>query len=183
SPLAFGALLRGNVVLEIEDVGADADKASIMGTVIIRLAETLGLTPRAARRAPGVAHLTVVEEAHRLLRRTEPGGSAGAGAAAHAVELFAGLLAEIRAYGEGIVIAEQIPARLIPDVIKNTAVKIVHRLPAADGRDRVGAPMNLSPAQSKYLVPLEPGEAAVATDGMDQPLLARMPDGTSRENG
>jgi hypothetical protein len=41
------------------------------------------------------------------------------GPAAHAVELFAGLLAEVRAYGEGIVIAEQIPAKLIPDVIKN----------------------------------------------------------------
>src|SRR6202012_1963634 len=159
SPLAFGALLRGNVVLEIEDVGADADKASIMGTVIIRLAETLGLTPRAARRAPGVAHLTVVEEAHRLLRRTEPGGSAGAGAAAHAVELFAGLLAEIRAYGEGLVIAEQIPARLVPDVIKNTAVKVTHRLPAADDREAVGATMNATAPQSRYLVTLPPGQA------------------------
>jgi hypothetical protein len=119
----------------------------------------------------------VFEEAHRLLRRPEGRG----GVAAHAVELFAGLLAEIRAYGEGIIIAEQIPARLIPDVIKNTAIKIVHRLPAADDRDAVGATMNLSPAQSRYLVTLVPGEAAVATDGMDQPLLARMPDGTGRE--
>jgi DNA helicase HerA-like ATPase len=57
----------------------------------------------------------VVEEAHRLLRRPDREG----GPAAHAVELFAGLLAEVRAYGEGIVIAEQIPAKLIPDVIKN----------------------------------------------------------------
>jgi uncharacterized protein len=95
--------------------------------------------------------------------------------------MFADLLAEVRAYGEGLVIAEQIPAKLIPDVIKNTAVKIVHRLPAKDDRDAVGATMNLQPAQSAYLVTLRPGEAAVFTDGMDHPLLARMPDGTARE--
>jgi DNA helicase HerA-like ATPase len=180
-PLDFDALLRGNVVLEIEDVGDDADKAFLMGTVLIRLAEHLRLTHRSAGRAPGLAHLTVVEEAHRLLRRADPGGTAGAGAAAHAVELFAGLLAEIRAYGEGLVIAEQIPARLVPDVIKNTAVKVTHRLPAADDRDAVGATMNATPHQSRYLVTLPPGQAAVFSDGMDFPVLVKIKDGTERE--
>jgi DNA helicase HerA-like ATPase len=180
-PLDFAALLRGNVVLEIEDVGDDADKAFLMGTVLIRLAEHLRLTHRTAGAVPGLAHLTVVEEAHRLLRRPAPGGAGGAGAAAHAVELFAGLLAEIRAYGEGLVIAEQIPARLAPDAIKNTAVKITHRLPAADDREVVGATMNATPAQSRYLVTLPPGQAAVFTDGMDFPVLVRIKDGTERE--
>jgi len=177
-PVDFGKLLRHNTVLEIEDVGDDRDKAFLMGTVLLRLVEHLRLAQRhGAGAEPGLRHLTVVEEAHRLLRRPER----DAGASAHAVELFAGLLAEIRAYGEGIVIAEQIPAKLIPDVIKNTAVKIVHRLPAADDREAVGATMNLSRAQSQYLVTLAPGEAAVSVDGMDHPLLACMPDGTSHE--
>jgi DNA helicase HerA-like ATPase len=183
--LDFGQLLRTNVVFEIEDVGDDSDKAFLMGTVLIRLAEHLRMAHRAGPPGPGVRaglrHLTVIEEAHRLLRR--PDGSAGGsgGAAAHAVELFAGLLAEIRAYGEGLIIAEQIPDRLVPDVIKNTAVKITHRLPAADDRDAVGATMNMTTAQNRFLVTLKPGEAAVFTDGMDFPLLARMPDGTGRE--
>jgi DNA helicase HerA-like ATPase len=178
----FSRLLRTNSVLEIEDVGDDRDKAFLMGTVLIRLVEHLRLTHRAAGPAAEtkLRHITVIEEAHRLLRRPEPGGPAS-GAADHAVEMFAGLLAEIRAYGEGLVIAEQIPGRLIPDVIKNTAVKIAHRLPAADDRDVVGATMNLTRPQSRYLVTLRPGEAAVFTDGMDYPLLARLPDGTVRE--
>ncbi|HET9080429.1 MAG TPA: ATP-binding protein [Trebonia sp.] len=181
-PLDFASLLRRNVVLELEDVGDDADKAFLMGTVLIRLAEHLRLTRRAGGGAPGLAHLTVVEEAHRLLRRPEPHGApGGAGAAAHAVELFAGLLAEIRAYGEGLVIAEQIPARLVPDVIKNTAVKITHRLPAADDREAVGATMNATPSQSRYLVTLPPGQAAVFSDGMDFPVLVQIKDGTERE--
>ena len=180
-PLDFAALLSRNVVLEIEDVGDDADKAFLMGTVLIRLAEHLRLTHRTAGRAPGLAHLTVVEEAHRLLRRPAPGEAGGAGAAAHAVELFAGLLAEIRAYGEGLVIAEQIPARLVPDVIKNTAVKVTHRLPAADDREAVGATMNATQRQSRYLVTLPPGQAAVFSDGMDFPVLVKIKDGTERE--
>jgi hypothetical protein len=72
---------------------------------------------------------------------------------------------------------------VIPDVIKNSAVKIVHRLPALDDRQAVGAAMNLKQSQSEYLVTLVPGEAAVHADGMDYPLLVRMPDGTDREAG
>ncbi len=194
--LDFGKLLRTNAVLEIEDVGDDSDKAFLMGTVLIRLIEHLrmahrarpsgpgglgGVVPPGASRVPAtLRHLTVIEEAHRLLRRPEAPGSGGA--AAHAVEMFAGLLAEIRAYGEGLIIAEQIPDRLIADVIKNTAVKITHRLPAADDRDAVGATMNMTQAQNRFLVTLKPGEAAVFADGMDFPLLAQMPDGTSRES-
>ncbi len=179
-PIDFGKLLGANVVLEIEDAGDDHDKAFLMGAVLIRLTEHLRLQHRHHGQQPvRLRHLTVIEEAHRLLRQPSPGTAIGP--AAHAVEMFADLLAEIRAYGEGLIIAEQIPAKLIPDVIKNTAVKIVHRLPAADDRDAVGATMNLRPAQSEYLVTLRPGEAAVHADGMDYPVLTRMPDDTARE--
>jgi uncharacterized protein len=169
-PIDFGKLLTSNVVLEIEDVGDDRDKAFLMGTVLIRLAEHLRGQPSTRLR-----HLTVIEEAHRLLRKPRDDG-----ATAHAVEMFASLLSELRAYGESLIIADQIPAKLIPDVIKNTAVKITHRLPAADDRDAVGATMNLTDAQSRYLVTLAPGEAAVFSDGMDHPILVKMPSSEGR---
>ncbi|HEX7659522.1 MAG TPA: ATP-binding protein, partial [Pseudonocardiaceae bacterium] len=177
-PLDFEALCRRNVVLEIEHVGDDADKAFFMGAVLMRLSEQLWASNR-GKPKPRLRHLTVIEEAHRLLRRPEPGVG---GAAAHAVEMFAALLAEVRAYGEGLVIAEQIPSKLTSDVIKNTAVKIVHRLPAKDDRDTVGATMNVDDAQSRYLVTLRPGDAAVFADGMDRPLLVRVPDGSTVED-
>ncbi|MGD0557320.1 MAG: hypothetical protein ABSA93_20360 [Streptosporangiaceae bacterium] len=181
-PLDFGKLLDANVVLEIEDCGDDRDKAFLTGAVLLRLAEHLRARHRVEAPGPvSLRHVTVVEEAHRLLRQPPPG--TGSGPAAHAVEMFADLLAEIRAYGEGLIIAEQIPSKLIPDVIKNTAVKVVHRLPAADDRSAVGATMNLTDEQSRYLVTLLPGEAAVHADGMDYPLLTRMPDGSERETG
>lgn len=179
-PLDLGALLDRNVVIEIEDVGDDRDKAFLMGIVLIRLVEHLRVRQRGEQEqvAGGLRHLTVVEEAHRLLRRTDQRAPA-----AHSVELFAAILAAIRAYGEGLVVAEQIPGKLVPDVIKNTAVKIVHRLPAQDDRDAVGATMNLTETQSQHVVTLPPGTGAVFRDGMDFPILVRMPDGTSRERG
>jgi hypothetical protein len=95
--------------------------------------------------------------------------------------LFAAMLAEIRAYGEGLVIAEQIPSKLVSDVVKNTAVKVMHRLPAADDRDLAGAAMNLDDAQSRQVVSLEPGVAAVFADGMDRPIKVRVPFGGGAE--
>jgi Helicase HerA-like C-terminal len=174
-PGDVAALLGRNVVLAIEDVANDEDKAFLMGTLIIRLVEHLRLRARAGRRE-GLRHVIVLEEAHRLLRAGREGR-----ASAHAVELFASMLAEIRAYGEGLVIAEQIPAKLVPDAVKNTALKVVHRLPARDDRDLVGAAMNLDEDQSRQVVSLPPGVAAVFADGMDRPVRVRVPFGGDRE--
>ena len=78
--LDFGKLLRTNAVLEIEDVGDDSDKAFLMGTVLIRLAEHLRMEHQASRPARSrLRHLTVIEEAHRLLRRPESSGAGRAG--------------------------------------------------------------------------------------------------------
>lgn len=174
-PLDVAALLRGNVVLEIEDIGSDSDKAFFIGAVLIRIFEHLRVHHQPGVR--GLKHVLVLEEAHRLLKRVEPGSPA-----AHAVELFTSLLAEIRAYGEGIIVAEQIPGKIVPDVVKNTACKILHRLPAEDDRHSVGATMNLSEAQSRHVVTLPPGRAAVFTDGMDRPLRLSMPLNEERES-
>ncbi|HEV2374650.1 MAG TPA: ATP-binding protein [Streptosporangiaceae bacterium] len=174
-PADIAGLLQRNVVLAMEDIANDEDKAFLMGTLVIRVVEHLRLRAR-TEPAGGLRHVIVIEEAHRLLRARRE-----ATASAHAVELFASMLAEIRAYGEGLVVAEQIPAKLVPDVVKNTALKVVHRLPARDDRELVGAAMNLGDDQSKQVVALEPGVAAVFADGMDRPLRVRVPLGAARE--
>ena len=177
-PLDMALLMTQRVVFEMEDVANDQDKAFLIGVILIRLFEHLRV--RFTRDGtPGLRHVTVVEEAHRLLRNVD-----GKGPASQSIELFANLLAEIRAYGEGIVVAEQIPNKVISDLIKNTALKIVHRLPAADDRDAVGGTMNLTAEQSEYVVTLTPGRAAVFADGMDNALLAAITyKGEEREHG
>jgi hypothetical protein len=174
-PLDIRALLDQNVVIELEGLGSDGDKAFLIGVVLIRLVEHLRVH---RAKAPDLMHLTVIEEAHRLLKNVPQGSPA-----AQAVSLFADLLAEIRAYGEGVAVAEQIPSKIISDVVKNSAVKVMHRLPAVDDRDFVGATMNLDDAGSEYVVTLRPGMAAVHADGMDRPCLVQARYGGESEGG
>lgn len=172
-PLDIAKLLSSNVVFELENVGSDQDKAFVIGAVLTRLVEHLRVH---RSKADSLEHVTVIEEAHRLLRRPDRSGPAS-----HAIETFAALLAEVRAYGEGLVIAEQIPTKIIPDVVKNTAVQIMHRLPARDDRELIGAAMNMDPEQMGYVVGLGRGEAAAFAEGMDRPLLVKVKLGTDRE--
>jgi hypothetical protein len=167
--LDIASLLRTAAVVEIQDIGNDSDKAFFIGCVLLRLYEHLRV--HSCGRNPGeLRHVLVIEEAHRLLRRADSEGPAR-----HAVELFAAMLAELRAYGQGILVAEQIPTKIAPDVVKNTALKIVHRLPAGDDRELVGAAMNVAEPQSRQLVSLPTGQAVVFTDGMDHPLRVAVP--------
>ena len=180
-PLDFDSLMDRNVVLEIERVTSDQDKAFIIGVVLTRLFEHLRVKASIEEQAAEeLRHITVIEEAHRLLKNVPADRPS---TTAQAVEFFASLLAEVRAYGEGVIVAEQIPAKIIPDVIKNTALKVVHRLPAEDDRRTVGATMNLTPEQSEYAVTLAPGKGAIFADGMDRPLLVEIPDRVATEGG
>ena len=146
-----------------------------MGCVLIRIVEHLRVREERVK-STGLRHVLVIEEAHRLLKN----GSTGQAAAA--VELFASLLAEVRAYGEGVVVVEQIPSKIVPDVLKNTALEVMHRLPARDDRDAVGSSMNLQEADHESVVALPPGVAAVSFDGADRPLLLRMTNGLDSES-
>ena len=112
-----------------------------------------------------LVHVTVVEEAHRLLGR--PSGSASAEQAQakeKAAQDFANTLAENRKYGEGIVIAEQIPTKLVDDAVKNTNLKVLHRLTAEEERALLGGAMGLDDAQRQFVARLGTGEAIVYSD-------------------
>ena len=157
------------VVIELEALGDEDDKAFLMGLILIRLAEHR----RAQGPHVGLRHLLVVEEAHRLLsskgKRGDRDQSGDAGE--KAIETFTNLLAEVAAYGQGLVIADQVPSRLAPEVLKNTNLKIVHRIVAEDDRKAVGETMVMTPLQSRALATLTQGDAAVFAEGEDAPLL------------
>ena len=79
----------------------------------------------------------------------------------NAVETFADMLAEVRKYGESMIIADQIPNKLTPEVLKNTNIKIVHRLFAKDDKDVIGSTMALDDDQKAFLSNLKIGHAIV----------------------
>nr|WP_281416438.1 ATP-binding protein [Deinococcus aestuarii] len=154
TPLA--ELFDGVAVVNLSTLTADADKSLVMGLLMGLLYEhriVQGASPDG-----GLRHVTMVEEAHRILRapRGDPHSPQ-----AHTAEAFADLLAEVRAYGEGLIIVDQVPAKLIPDALKNTFVKVVHRLQARDDQEALAAAMGLTPEQVAAIPLLEQGQAIV----------------------
>ena len=89
------------------------------------------------------------------------------------VEQFADMLAEVRAYGEGLAIVEQIPTKILPDAVKNTATKVAHRVPSADDREVLAGAMNLTKPQAAVFAALNPGEAILSVEGHPLPVRLR----------
>ena len=182
----MGELLRAPTVIELEGLGDDDDKAFVMGLLLTRLyehrrAEQAGELERRARAGQPLTsaplrHIVVVEEAHRLLSAARKATDAWTADPQGAfTDTFSQMLAEVRAYGQAIIVADQVPVRLAPDVIKNTNLKIVHRLVAGDDRAAVAAAMSMSPEQSQQLTMLTPGRAAVFSEGDHTPVIVAVP--------
>lgn len=155
--LNFENLLDHNVILELEEVRNGAEKSLIIGFVLANLLVAIKRKFKDGGNKK-IDHITLVEEAHRLMSKFEPGDNPNK---KHAVETFADMLAEIRKYGESMMIADQIPNKLTPDVLKNTNIKIVHRLFAQDDKDVIGSTMSLTEEQRDFLSNLEIGHAVV----------------------
>lgn len=160
----FMELLDRQVILELEGLKSGEDKSFLMGLVLGRMVEALKI--RHARDAD-FRHITLVEEAHRLLTRPMPGDSPNRKLG---VETFSDLLAEVRKYGESLIIVDQIPGKLASEVLKNTNTKIIHKLFARDDKDVVGDTMALSDKQRAYLSHLAPGEAVMFAQGWKKPV-------------
>jgi hypothetical protein len=167
----FDALLDRKVVIELEELKSESDKSLLMGLIINRLAECM---KERHRKAPEFQHLTLIEEAHHLLSKPDASTSESR---RQGVEAFANLLAEVRKYGEGLIIADQSPTKLVTDVIKNTHTKIVHRLFAADDRNTIGDAIGLDEEQRNFLPKLQTGETIVYCGGWNAPVWAKVTQG------
>lgn len=173
--IAMADLLAKPTVLELESIGNDEEKTFLMGLLLARLYGFRRSQAAQGKLPGGLQHVLVIEEAHRLLKNVSTAvDTESSNLRAQGVETFVNMLSEVRHYGQGVLVAEQIPAKLTPDVVKNTNLKVVHRLLAQDDRDVLGATMNMSESQSAYLTALRAGEAVVYAEGDDHPLLLKV---------
>ena len=167
------ALLGRPTVLELDAMADDDDKAFLMGLLLVRLVQAR----RGAGQKADLQHVLVIEEAHRLLSARGPSANQeDADPKAKVVEMFSNLLSEVRAYGQGVFIADQVPVRLAPDVLKNTGLKLAHRTVANDDREALAGAMAMTSVQSQALTTFGPGRAAVFGDGDDSPVIVQVPE-------
>lgn len=167
------SLLSKPTVLELEDLGDDETKSFVIGILMVQLYEYRKYLLSGISKE--FDHLLVIEEAHRLLSANNGISSTGNNSKQKAVEYFCNMLAEIRTFGQGIMIADQVPTKLASDAIKNTNLKLVHRTVMRDDREEIGNAMNMSEEQIGYLSSLQRGVAAVYAEGDNKPKLVKMP--------
>lgn len=170
--LSDAELFDENVIVDLSRASAMETKSLLMGILVMKLQEY--------RMCSGVMngklrHVTVLEEAHNLLRKTSAEQvQESANVQGKSVEMLANAIAEMRTYGEGFIIADQAPGLLDASVIRNTNTKIILRLPDEEDRKLVGKSAGLKEAQIDELSKLPLGVAAVYQNEWPEAVLCKV---------
>lgn len=164
-------LFDENVLIDLSRVGSGETKALIMGIMVMKLQE---YRMSHAKMNTPLMHLTVLEEAHHLLKAATVSSAEGVNLRAMSLEMITNAIAEMRTYGEGFLIADQSPTLMDLSVIRNTNTKVVFKLPEQSDRLAVGTAMSLTNPQINEIARLERGVAAVYQSNWDNAVLAKI---------
>lgn len=172
-PIPDDILFNENVIIDLSRVKSSETKSLLMGLLVLKLNE-FRTSEHKGMNLP-LRHITVLEEAHNLLKRTSTEQSSeGSNVAGMAVEKIANSMAEMRTYGEGFIIADQSPAMLDLAAIRNTNTKIVMALPEKDDREISGKALGLDDKHIEELSRLKTGEAIVYQSGWEEPVKSKI---------
>lgn len=165
-------LFENNVIIDLSRTSSVETKSLVMGIIVMKLQEYRMHLDRMNEK---LLHVTILEEAHNLLRKTSVTQSQeSANLQGQSVKMITDSIAEMRTYGEGFFIADQAPSLLDETVIRNTNTKIVLRLPAQADREAVGSAMALKDEQIQELAKLPTGVAAVYQSDWTETVLCRI---------
>lgn len=165
-------LFDQNVIVDLSRIGSQETKSLIMGILVMRLSE-YRMSSSGMNQA--LKHVTVLEEAHNILKRTSTEQSSeGANVAGKAVEMLSNAIAEMRTYGEGFIIADQSPSAVDISAIRNTNTKIVMRLPDEADRRLAGKASGLTDEQLDEITKLPKGVAIIYQNDWLEPVLCKI---------
>lgn len=172
NPCTSEQLFCENVIVDLSRVGSPETKSLIMSMLVMKLQE-YRMSENADANLP-LRHITVLEEAHNILKRTSmEQGAEVSNIQGKAVETLANAIAEMRTYGEGFIIADQAPGLLDASVIRNTNTKIILCLPEEEDRLITGHSMGLRDNQIQEMAKLEKGVAVVYQNDWQEAVLCK----------
>ncbi len=162
----YNKLFDENCILDISRIKSSETKALIMGLIVYILNEYRVDNKDGSNR--GLKHVTVLEEAHNLLKNASSSDSM---LISKSVEMLTNTIAEIRTYGEGFIIVDQSPSSVDIAAIKNTNTKIVLRTPEANDIEAIGRSIGLTTDQVNEIAKLPSGVAVVYQNDWVSPVL------------
>lgn len=161
-----------NTIVDLSRVGSSETKSLIMGIIVLKLTEHRMSTIRATN-SP-LRHVTILEEAHNLLKNMANSPSGASAVVAKSVEMICNSIAEMRTYGEGFILVDQSPSAVDIAAIKNTNTKIIMRLPEMTDCESVGRSVSLNEQQILELSKLRTGAAVVMQNNWCDAVLAQI---------
>ncbi|MDO4301286.1 MAG: DUF87 domain-containing protein [Clostridia bacterium] len=171
-------LFDSNVIIDLSELGSDEAIALIMGVLTMKLNEYRKSQRKINKNLKlnsDLQHVTVLEEAHNLLKRTsKEQNQEGANMVGKSVEMISNSIKEMRTYGEGFIIIDQSPMAVDSSAIENTATKIIMNTPAKDACEELGSALSLNEKQTNELSRLNVGVAAVYQKGWLSPVLMKV---------
>ncbi len=166
-------LFDSNVIVDLSRIGSQETKSLIMGILVMRLSEHR-MSNADGMNQP-LKHVTVLEEAHNILKRTSSEQSLeGSNVTGKAVEMLSNAIAEMRTYGEGFIIADQSPSAVDISAIRNTNTKIIMRLPDETDRRLAGKASGVTDEQLEEIAKLPKGVAVVYQNDWLEPVLCKI---------
>nr|WP_262508740.1 ATP-binding protein [Ursidibacter maritimus] len=166
-------LFDENVIVDLSRIGSQETKSLIMGILVMRLSEHR--TSESNGMNVKLKHVTVLEEAHNILKRTSSEQSSeGSNVAGKAVEMLSNAIAEMRTYGEGFIIADQSPGAVDISAIRNTNTKIIMRLPEETDRRLAAKASGVTDEQLEEIAKLPKGVAVVYQNDWLEPILCKV---------
>ena len=171
--IADSILFDEDTIIDLSRIGSQETKALIMGILVMRLNEYRMVNATEAN--VGLKHLTVLEEAHNILKRTSTEQSQeGSNLVGKSVEMITNSIAEMRTYGEGFIIVDQSPTSVDPAAIKNTNTKLIMRLPDGEDRRIAGKSAGLKDSQLDEIAKLPTGVAVTYQNDWEEPVLCKI---------
>ncbi len=164
-------LFDSNVIVDLSRIGSQETKSLLMGLLIMRLQEYRMDTYTESNSK--LKHITVIEEAHNILRRSSSSSTEdnGANISGKSIEMLSNAIAEMRTYGEGFIIADQSPIAIDISAIRNTNTKIIMRLPDEADRRLAGKAAALKDTQLDEIAKLPKGVAVIYQNDWVEPIL------------
>ena len=127
-------------------------------------------------------NIILLEEAHVLLDSDSKVCEGAADPSAIAKGLVKRMLAEIRSYGVGLVVADQSPRKVGTDVVALTNIKLAFRLVEREDKEILSDSTNMSEVQTQRLARLRPGEAMLFFDRLEEPEEVKTEDYRAANN-
>ncbi len=166
-------LFDNKTIIDLSRAGSMETKSLIMGILIMRLSE-YRMSGRPRMNQP-LKHVTILEEAHHILKKTSTVQSSGeSNVTGKSVEMISNAIAEMRTYGEGFIIVDQSPDAVDLSAIRNTNTKIIMRLPDEQDRRLAGKSAGLRDDQLDEMAKLPKGTAVVYQNDWAEPVLCKI---------